>query len=83
MNEDQIRVTTLKEFIDRTGHTQTSLARAIKITPRAMRYYVSGEKSPTIEVFARMCIALSCSPKTLLSEFGLDTAGIPDDRPPE
>ncbi|WP_422662073.1 helix-turn-helix domain-containing protein [Pannus brasiliensis] len=81
MNEEQIRVTTLKTFIARKGHTQTSLARTVKVTPRAMRYYISGKSSPTIEVFARMCAALGCSPKTLLSEFGLDTKEIPDDSP--
>jgi transcriptional regulator with XRE-family HTH domain len=81
MQESTAQPKPLKDLIEQSGHTQKSFAQSLGKAYSTVQYYVAGEKSPTVQVFADMCRVLNQSPKTVMQALGIDTAGIPDDSP--
>lgn len=71
----------LKELIKESKYTQKSLAKALNTAYSTVKYYVSGENLPGLEIFADMCRLLDKSPKEMMAALGIDVSGIPDDSP--
>jgi transcriptional regulator with XRE-family HTH domain len=79
-NSNEITVQTLRESM---GLTQEALARKLNCSTRIIGDYDNRRRLPRIDSAASLAKELGVSLKTLFEAFGLDTAGIPDDRPPE
>jgi len=50
------------------GLTQQALAKRLGVTHTHVSYMLSGQKSPSLEVFVRLCEALDLSPDALLDQ---------------
>jgi transcriptional regulator with XRE-family HTH domain len=83
MNEELKTRKPLKDLIEQAGYSQKEFASVTGLAYSAVRYYISGERSPSVHALSSMCKALNKSPKSVMSALGIDTTGIPDDRPPE
>lgn len=56
----------LKQALYEKGMTQRGLARILGISPNSVHSYLIGRNLPTLEVFAKMAIALNYSADYLL-----------------
>jgi transcriptional regulator with XRE-family HTH domain len=76
-------VLTLKELIARANTTQRDLAKKTGISERSINEWVARKYIPRFDNAIAVSRELGISLKTLANSIGLDTTGIPDDRPPE
>lgn len=60
----------LKQALYERGMTQRGLARIIGISPNSVHSYLIGRNLPTLDVFAKMAIALNYSADYLLGFTG-------------
>ena len=56
----------LKEVFKASGKTQKEIARAAKITPNQLSYYLAGMSTPSLATFCRLCDALDVEAEKLL-----------------
>jgi transcriptional regulator with XRE-family HTH domain len=73
----------LKDLLATASITQRELARRMDVSYSLVGFYIAGKKTPGFDKAVAMARELGVSLKTLASSIGLDTTGIPDDRPPE
>ena len=71
----------LKDLIKLAGYTQKSFAQALNVAYSTLKYYISGENLPGLQILANMCRLLDKSPKEVMAALGIDVTGIPDDQP--
>ena len=56
----------LIDAIKRSGFTQVELAKQLKINQSTISRYLSGQKSPSLEIFANLCAVLDLDPHDIL-----------------
>jgi transcriptional regulator with XRE-family HTH domain len=83
MEKPQAEASTLKNLIADVGTTQKQVSIKTGLSERTLNDWVAGKKIPRLDNALLLCRELGVSLKTLAASLGLDTAGIPDDRPPE
>jgi transcriptional regulator with XRE-family HTH domain len=71
----------LKALIESQGFNQKELAARTGISYAAVKFYVAGQKTPGLEIAAKMCRTLGVSFKELCRALDIDISGIPDDIP--
>jgi transcriptional regulator with XRE-family HTH domain len=81
MEEKLTRVKPLKDLIEECGFTQKDFAGRVGVHYNSIKAYVAGRKMPTTDVTVKMCAVLNRPLRTVIEALGIDTTGIPDDRP--
>ena len=56
----------LSEAIKTSGKSQSEIARSLGVNHSQISRYVSGEKMPSIETFANLCVILDVDPADIL-----------------
>ncbi len=56
----------LHEAIEKSGMTQTEIAREVGVSQQAISQYYLGKSLPALDVFARLCILLDLEPIDIL-----------------
>jgi transcriptional regulator with XRE-family HTH domain len=74
---------TLKELIVQAKTSQRELSKRTGIAEVTINSWVAGKYIPRLDNALILCRELGVSLKEFSQSLGLDTAGIPDDRPPE
>lgn len=62
----------LKKFIERRGLTQVAVADYLGVSEAAVSKWCSGETSPRMSKFDKLCELFNCSRTALMSENGAD-----------
>lgn len=62
----------LKALIEKAGFTQKQLSTQIGVSHTIVKYWIAGEKMPSLENACRLSLALKCPLPTLAEAFGLE-----------
>lgn len=58
----------IAKAIKQSGLSQTEIGKRTGISQQSVSHYVKGDKMPSLDTFANLCIALDISPNEILSE---------------
>jgi len=63
LQQIQIR---LAEAISQSGMTQSEIGRKLGVSQQSVSHYVRGDKFPSLDTFANLCVILDVDPAEIL-----------------